>query len=388
MSTIKGQYLYITVNLGINYDNDTVYSCSFSLDSNLYLNDYDGIINVKHHEYDPQIGDKLYFMPGVNIPRIKLKDLALNYNTKTVRDPLEANVIFAGTNTAAKITDSTWEYSIPTELFKEFYNCVEHLLDDHDKENFKTALEFYDKPIILTDWATCNKLEDQDLNIYKGQVKNLGKSIQISRESHRIYKINSEHLSLYNKIKDIEIYSETALLDKLNGKDSVIIDSEVYDQLEAMLKSTDEDNHVMAMEIMANCNYRESLLYLGILFKEYPHKFANCSSKNHVNFKSLLAYLDKTTSSMNVDLDYIVDIMIKKNVLTDDKAKILLDRYQHEIMRYGDTKYFNVKTITMNTETLKILNSNFVYQVLDDFIPVEVETVENLPEAEEEVKWT
>ena len=29
-----------------------------------------------------------------------------------------------------------------------------------------------------------------------------------------------------------------------------------------MFNSSDQDNHVMAMEIMANCNYEDSMLYL------------------------------------------------------------------------------------------------------------------------------
>jgi hypothetical protein len=33
-------------------------------------------------EYTPTKGDKLYFLPGVNVPRIKLKDLSLNYGIK------------------------------------------------------------------------------------------------------------------------------------------------------------------------------------------------------------------------------------------------------------------------------------------------------------------
>ena len=389
MGLEKGQYLYLTVDMQTDSNtSQEITFCKIGIDSNLYMDNYDQVINIKHHDYTPQIGDKLYFMPGVNIPRIKLKDLAINYNTKTVRDPLEANVIFAGTNTAAKITDTAWEYSIPTDLFKQFFDAAQEHLDEHDKEKVKTALEFYDKPIILTNWDTCNKLSYEHLNIYRNLIINIGVAIREMRESHRVYKINAEDFSLYNKVKDIELYSETALLDKINGKDSVVINSEVYDQLEAMLKSSDEDNHTMAMEIMANCNYRESLLYLEFLFKEYSYKFADCSAKNHVNFKSLLAYLGKDKTSMCTSIDEIMNSLINKNVLTEDKVEEILKRYSYEISQYGNKKYFKVKSITLQQETLALLNANYVHETVQDFIPVEVEIIETPVEQQEEVKWT
>ena len=389
MGLEKGQYLYLTVDMQTDSNtSEEITFCKIGIDSNLYMDNYDQVINIKHHDYTPQIGDKLYFMPGVNIPRIKLKDLAINYNTKTVRDPLEANVIFAGTNTSAKITDSAWEYSIPTDLFKQFFDAAQEHLDEYDKEKVKTALEFYDKPIILTNWDTCNKLGYEHLNIYRNLIINTGVAIREMRESHRVYKINTEDFSLYNKVKDIELYSETALLDKLNGKDSVVIDSEVYDQLGAMLNSSDEDNHIMAMEIMANCNYRESLLYLEFLFKEYAYKFSVSTAKNHVNFKSLLAYLGKDRTRLDTTIDQIMDSLIDKNVLTEDKVEEILKRYSSEISQYGDKKYFKVKSITLQQETLALLNTNYVHETVQDFIPVEVEIIEAPVEQQEEVKWT
>jgi len=389
MAFEKGQYLYIQADTSVDYSTRSLTYCKLSVNSDLYIDNYDKVVNIVHTEYTPQIGDKLFFMPGVNIPRIKLKDLAIDYNIKTVRDPLEANVIFAGTNTAAKMTDSMWEYSIPTDLFKSFLAAADHILDDSDKEKMTLALEFYDKDFILTDWPTCSILGDDTLDIYKQEIVNTGSRIRSARESHRVFKIDTEYNALYNKVKDMELYSEGALLDKINGKDSVVIDSEVFEQISAMLQSNDNDNHVLAMEIMANCNYKESLLYLEILFKEYAYQFADCPAKNHVNFKSLLAYLNKSTQTMVTDIDKIMESLISKNVLTDDKVEIILNRYNQEVTQHGNIKYFKVKTITLSEEALEIINSNYKFETLADFVPKEVEITEEIvPAVEEEVKWT
>jgi predicted transcriptional regulator len=144
----------------------------------------------------------------------------------------------------------------------------------------------------------------------------------------------------------------------------------------------------MAMEIMANCNYRESLLYLEFLFKEYSYKFADCSAKNHVNFKSLLAYLGKDRTSMGTSIDEIMNSLINKNVLTEDKVEEILKRYSYEISQHGDKKYFKVKSITLQEETLALLNANYVHETVQDFIPVEIETIpETQNSVEEDVKW-
>ena len=69
-------------------------------------------------DYDPTKGDKLYFLPGVNIPRIKLKDLTLKYGIKTVREFKDATVMFGSDNTASKLSDSHHYYQIPVVIIK------------------------------------------------------------------------------------------------------------------------------------------------------------------------------------------------------------------------------------------------------------------------------
>jgi hypothetical protein len=137
------------------------------------------------------------------------------------------------------------------------------------------------------------------------------------------------------------------------------------------------------MEIMANSNYKESLLYIEILFKEFYSIMYNCHTKKHVNFKSLLSYLGKE-SSINTDLNDVMKSLIDKGVLTVDMLNVLMDRYHGEIERYGHNTYFKVKTITVDEDTLALLNTNYTYSVKEDYQPVPVdiseEEVETFPE--------
>jgi hypothetical protein len=104
----------------------------------------------------------------------------------------------------------------------------------------------------------------------------------------------------------------------------------------------------------------------------------NCHTKKHVNFKSLLGYLGKD-SYMNTDIDDIMKSLIDKGVLDTEKINIIMDKYAHEIESRGGTDYFKVKTITVDEATLALLNKNYVYKNIEDFVPegqVEEEVIE------------
>ncbi len=104
----------------------------------------------------------------------------------------------------------------------------------------------------------------------------------------------------------------------------------------------------------------------------------SCHTKKHVNFKSLLGYLNKD-SYMNTNIDDIMKSLIDKGVLDTEKINIIMEKYGDQIGQHGDSTFFKVKTVTVNPETLALLNTNYVYNKLEDFVPegqVEEEVVE------------
>ena len=91
---------FINIKLNNTADHETI--SSFELEILEGADDLNEIVNAQG--YVPVKGDMIYLLPGVNIPRVKLKDLALNLGIRVVRDPAKANIIFAGRNSVAKIT--------------------------------------------------------------------------------------------------------------------------------------------------------------------------------------------------------------------------------------------------------------------------------------------
>ena len=370
---------YLYLNFNYTYSDTTLDNFDVRIETTNYFDPSSDTLNIVKNEYTPMKGDKLYFLPGVNIPRIKLKDLATKFGIRTIRDINEATIIFGSSKTKDKMTGSSWKYKIPTPVVQLFFETYKNDMDDYQFSKIETALEFYTEEYILTDWSTARNFTDTDcpqFNSYSLQPVYLDYVNNKRTSSEYVYDVATEYISIFNSLKGREIIDESCLLDQLNGDDAVIIDADMFTQLTTMFNSSDDDNHILAMEILANSKYKESLLYIEMIFKNHAYSIGNCHTKNHVNFKSLLSYLGKSNRYIDTSLDNIMESLISKKVLTKDKIDILLENYGHEINNRGDSTYFKVQTITVNEDTLSLLNENYNYKVIEDYEPSIVENLE------------
>jgi hypothetical protein len=329
---------FINIKLNNSADHETI--SSFELEILEGADDLNEIVNAQG--YVPVKGDMIYLLPGVNIPRVKLKDLALSLGIRVVRDPAKANVIFAGRNSVAKITSSRWAYKVSSTFALE---RIKEICDDGFYiQNLETAITSTGETDIFGSY-------DDITNIIAHNTRN-------EYNSSYIYTIDPEYSEMYNTVKSKTIYSETELLNNINGDDSTTINEEVFEQLKNMFDSSDSDNHVLAMEIMANSKYEDSVLYLLMLISEYAYKINSSNTRNHVNFKSMLTYFGwQPRDVSHINTDAIVEIIDKKGLLTVDMIKRLYQEYSEDIVRniyYDDV--FEVKEVTIKQEYLEKLN--------------------------------
>jgi hypothetical protein len=292
--------------------------------------------------------EKFYFLPGVTIPRIKLKDLYANTKSKTVRDITEATIVISGDKTSDKLYNSPWHYWVKTESLKELLG---KFLDDGSLESYKyddfmLVLETYTEPIILGAYNLSKLCSENGL---------IG-GVDYAWSSDKFFTVDPDYQELYNNIHNVNIYNEDCLIELVNGKESTTINKDMYETLTEMLYSNDNDNHVLAMEIMANSNYKESLLYLCMIFEQFSHVISNSRSRNHVNFKSLTKYMgfsSPTYCSMNKD--NIIKLLMERDVFTKEMGIELLTKYKNQIEVYGESDYFKVSKITFNDEVINYL---------------------------------
>jgi hypothetical protein len=297
---------------------------------------------VNSKGYVPTKGDTIYLLPGVNIPRMKLKDLALNLGIRVVRDPEKATVVFSGKSSMGKLTTSTWYYFADADTI---LNNVKKLCNDqYYIDKLETAIASTGAERVCSNWSDMrNTLCNGKLDIY---------------ESQYFYGIEPEYLDTYTAIQGKPIYCESELLTNINGDDSTVIDYEVYQQLKTMFQSSDDDNHVLAMEIMANSHYENSILYLLMLISEFHYTISNTHTKNHVNFKSMLAYFNWVPRQVgSQDADDIIKIIDEKGLLTLDMIQVLYKEYTNDIHRnIAYDEVFEIKEITIKQDYLDKLN--------------------------------
>jgi hypothetical protein len=297
---------------------------------------FDTFVNAKG--YVPTKGDTIYLLPGVNIPRMKLKDLALNLGIRVVRDPAKATVVFSGKSSVGKVTTSTWYYFADANTILENVNKLCN--DDYYIEKLETAIASTGSERVCSNWSDMrNTLCNGNLDIY---------------ESQYFYGIEPDYLDTYNAIQGKPIYCESELITNINGDDSTVIDYDVYKQLKSMFESSDDDNHILAMEIMANSHYEKSVLYLLMLISDFSNIISNTHTRNHVNFKSMLAYFNWVPRQVgSQDADDIIKIIDGKGLLTLDMIKILYKEYTGDIHRnIAYDQVFEIKEITIQQDYL------------------------------------
>lgn len=344
-------YLHIRINDWSSGDID-----GFDVVYGLYDPEYTTSRRIFNVEMDITVGqnEKFFFLPGVTIPRIKLKDLYAQTKSKTVRDVTEATKIIVGRKSNDPFTDHYWKYWIKTEALKTLLTNIKdnprnYNLDISTYNDCMDILDTYTQDIILGNYdlsKLCDAAQGADVINYE----------DYCHSSKSFYQIKPDYTDLYKAVQTITVYDEVGLISLLNGDDSTQIDEAMYESLKDMFESTDNDNHVLAMEIMANSNYHESLMYLCFLFKEYSHIISNQKSRNHVNFNSLTNYMGFSSPTYcSMDIDKVINVLMRENALTKENAIRILAEFKDEISRSGDTNHLKVSKITFGEAAMNYL---------------------------------
>ena len=300
--------------------------------------------------YIPAQGDSIFLMPGVNIPRVKLKDLALNLGVKIVRDAERANVIISGKATINKITCGRWLHNTNTEEVTKYVDYLKTDLDfdQYYIDKYETAVAACNPEVIYMEYSTKNDMQHKGYKVTDSY-------------SSAVHFVEEEYKDMLDSIQNKPIFDESELLAMINGEDAVTITPEIYSQLVKMFESSDQDNHIMAMEIMANSNYIDSALYLLLLLENYSYKIGDCHTRNHVNFKSMVSYFNLAVKEISwLDPDKVAKRLMTLGLLTKDWTHVLLqERAEWFIRNIGHSTTFNVNQLVPTPEVQIAINDSY-----------------------------
>jgi hypothetical protein len=335
--------------------------------------------------------EKYFLMPGTAVPRVKLQNLSVDAGIKVVRSPEDADKVFIGKNSFSKMSKSGHVYAIEKSLVEAYVNADSLTTDAYIIDRLKLALLNAEHDYIAMDYNARNFFSGNTVNNQQVLLRNLyDKSpnrLKSSNFSYNHFLIEGTYCEILDKALNsstVQLCDEQDLLENLNGDDALVITQAEFNQLSEMFKSSDADNHVLAMEIMANSNYSQSIFYLLRLFKDFTSQMANQRSRNHVNFKSLVSYLSIGTATYNWDLavNKILEIIKTKGLLTLQMIEESFEAYDYEIKAYStqDSSVIRIKSFTLHPDYAAFLNTNYVNTVQEDFIPVETVEVPEEPQ--------
>lgn len=360
-------------------------------------------LNFSTAKWTPQMKDKIYFMKGCTVPRIKLKDLSVKYKIRTTTDLNNATVVVGSDRAGEKLFKSTWMHKVPAKVFFATVDALKELSSDFDEyyvETIDDILAGFNKDeleYVAVDWPTARLCQPDNntngplgdkilekLGLTKDQFRKSG--LRKSSNDH-IWTISDDNLEIYDEVKTKNIIEQNALLEVVNGDDAVLIDLETYQNLRNMFKSSDSDNHVMAMEIMANSNYLESLLYLEMLFFHHGREMDYSRTKNHVNFKSLKNYLGRGNGG-NGHIDGVFASLLSFGKLDPAALAFIMDDQKTYFSNNGYSNYVKPSAYGINPEYQPQLNYKWVHKTeafVDETTVPKVEEEEVVEDTVEEV---
>ena len=281
--------------------------------------------------------DKVFIMPGVTIPRYKIRETGKEIGFDIVRSLSKATkVIYCH----KQVTD---------EMIKK-QSCIgieiKHVKLLFDQYNMDTTeLENSTNENIIVDYEIYYALKNLYTNIFASD------DIDSSHFYTYLY-TDSVYETLINELLSGTkvVISDKDVMKQCNG--SKPLDAESYKRLVSMFKTN--QNQEIAMELLCNCDYDQSMVYILKLLSQF--NFRAMPGTNHINYKSFRQYM---TTHWGIDPSYysgnIVDIIgkladngkLKREYLTEFKDEIL-----DHVQRYGNNFIFTVGSVQMN-ETYK-----------------------------------
>lgn len=279
-------------------------------------------------------GDKVFFMKGCNIPRFKIKEYSKANKFNVVKYIESATKIIVGKKSFDKFYDDEYLYEIPIKVFNKIFSKYTSR-PEFDSDNYNKLLEDI-KDIdpsdiyISTHWQTKIYIKDfLNYDLYNN-------SDNIDSESYFTLSLEEyETLTKYINSKSIYI-DEKVILKKLNS--SVIMDEETYNSIKLLFDSPDRENTNLAMELMANCDYDKSAIYLLLLIKNFYRKLESSKNRNHVNFKALLEYFNIRSNNMDMTIEQLLFKLKEKNLFKKEQLAILipdvLEEFDHRSKHY------------------------------------------------------
>ena len=334
--TIKINDIVKTNNIitGISYE---IIMCFISNKTHTFHNSND---------YQPMLKDNLYFSKDCSVPRFKLKGFCQKHQVKITTNSDKANIVFISEKFIDEYTDSDWGSTTNYTDFITFANLV--------FPNNKAILTFINQTSNLN--ITNIKFNSYRIKNSFANLKNI--NLKASSNSHNKYCSIDNYDTVTKMLDGKKVYNQNNILRLIN--DSVILNKDSYDELTKILDSNDDHNIKLAMELIANCDYEKSAVYILLLFKSYGEKMWNSGNRAHVNFKALTSFFNLSSKydMSRLCLDDIIVCIKERNLLSEENKNILMPIAFEEMQNNNRFDHFKITDIKFDNNDTNIDDEN------------------------------
>ena len=359
LTVINNQLEFVTSNVLV--DADGTFTYHRWNDAN-YLKPFKQSVEGK--KLDLTNVKTIYFAPKCSIPRDKAKPFLEEKKIKTVRDKATADIIIACTDSVESSIRKDHLYYAETSDMISFINGF---LQGVDKQRLTDIINNYKGKYVIINKAL---VEPFYINNHSNPTNIRHHTNYGSRLTGASFISGSLQGSWISTVTDdyfldaknfSNVYSQEEFNNLIGD---TVIDRDAFESLQTMLKSMDKDNHLVAMTIMAGCNYEKSFVYLALLLEEFgSNTIYNQKYRTSVAFKSLLNWLGY--SKYRWDKDAILDVSIEKGLLTQE----LLDTVKASILEESRTFSSNYEVVDIRLTAEMQVKVDKLLKKQDDRFP-------------------
>ncbi|MCH9716564.1 MAG: hypothetical protein K0U52_05690 [Gammaproteobacteria bacterium] len=285
------------------------------------------MINLDHITIDLDVNNlnekSFYRYPKLNLPRTKVDGLKSKYNINITRseDNADYRVI---SEKFLELTGRSYYWS--TYNIHDVLEKTKQLKNSYDYTGFIEVLE---------------ELDTKDCLRFK--YYNLPDDLRdICRDVETVVYYQNGYIRISSKTFNFLCQKNNLVLDsdliKLANSESTVLDKEQYYSLVEMIRSKDNDNITVALEVMANCNIEESLDYISLIYYFYYDRLKYSNNWNSVNVKALRNRLksfdnhSSGSSSRGWYYNRYIKILARENYLTKFAFLVVQKYVYHNVV--------------------------------------------------------
>ena len=265
-------------------------------------------------------GKTLYRYPKINLSRDKVSSIKQDYGISITRDSNKADYLI--------ISQKYINHKIEHLGYRPRIFTVESVLADIHKQAIDMSsvrASINDHELVMFEYVNWNWHSNYEAK-FTPRLEDWRWGSFMSKNVYTI--LNHGNLVLDENINNII------------SKESPTITEEMFDNLEEMIRTRNEDDMNMALNVMANSNYTESIDKIALLLVTQRGALCKCKAWNSVGVKAMRS----TFSAFNMELDNYAhgynkffDVLLSKGAMTSfavRKVKRLI--FQRFLNRFFD----------------------------------------------------